>query len=201
MDEVIDPSLVIYGEGDDWYLSYQYYEFCGVNNEYMEYGSFREPKINLVNYMNSPVNNPGQVNNPGPVNNPNPVYYPNQVSSNINMNIVSKGYDIQYHNKWIKSGNGNMWHSNPIEYIKISDPFNQAAGPYDDSKSYQPFANNASKALRELKDSDKRVLSPKHFTGPRGPEQYNILNQFQKHNKYDPDGKSIKIDLFLIEKT
>ena len=39
MDEVIDPSLVIYGEGHQWYWSYQYPDFYDVNNEFIEYDS------------------------------------------------------------------------------------------------------------------------------------------------------------------
>jgi len=39
MDEVIDPSLVIYGEGHQWYWSYQYPDFYNVNNDFIEYDS------------------------------------------------------------------------------------------------------------------------------------------------------------------
>ena len=36
MDEVIDPSLVIYGEGHQWYWSYQYPDFTNNNEEFVE---------------------------------------------------------------------------------------------------------------------------------------------------------------------
>jgi len=47
MDEVIDPSLVIYGEGHQWYWSYQYPDFYDVNNEFIEYDSYIVPESDL----------------------------------------------------------------------------------------------------------------------------------------------------------
>jgi len=47
MDEVIDPSLVIYGEGHQWYWSYQYPDFTNNNEEYVEYDSYIIPESDL----------------------------------------------------------------------------------------------------------------------------------------------------------
>ena len=47
MDEVIDPSLVIYGEGHQWYWSYQYPDFYDANNEFIEYDSYIVPESDL----------------------------------------------------------------------------------------------------------------------------------------------------------
>ena len=47
MDEVIDPSLVIYGEGHQWYWSYQYPDFYDVNNQFIEYDSYLVPESDL----------------------------------------------------------------------------------------------------------------------------------------------------------
>ena len=40
MDEVIDPSLVIYGEGHQWYWSYQYPDFINTDEEFVEFDSY-----------------------------------------------------------------------------------------------------------------------------------------------------------------
>jgi cytochrome c oxidase subunit 1 len=47
MDEVIDPSLVIYGEGHQWYWSYQYPDFVNHDEEYVEYDSYIVPESDL----------------------------------------------------------------------------------------------------------------------------------------------------------
>ena len=47
MDEVIDPSLVIYGEGHQWYWSYQYPDFTNNSEEYVEYDSYIIPESDL----------------------------------------------------------------------------------------------------------------------------------------------------------
>lgn len=47
MDEVMDPSLVIYGEGHQWYWSYQYPDFTNVNNEFVEFDSYIVPDTDL----------------------------------------------------------------------------------------------------------------------------------------------------------
>ena len=47
MDEVIDPSLVIYGEGHQWYWSYQYPDFVNNDEEYVEYDSYIIPESDL----------------------------------------------------------------------------------------------------------------------------------------------------------
>jgi cytochrome c oxidase subunit 2 len=47
MDEVIDPSLVIYGEGHQWYWSYQYPDFTNVDNEFLEFDSYIVPENDL----------------------------------------------------------------------------------------------------------------------------------------------------------
>lgn len=47
MDEVIDPSLVIYGEGHQWYWSYQYPDFTNNDEEYVEYDSYIIPESDL----------------------------------------------------------------------------------------------------------------------------------------------------------
>ena len=47
MDEVIDPSLVIYSEGHQWYWSYQYPDFYNVNNDFIEYDSYIVPESDL----------------------------------------------------------------------------------------------------------------------------------------------------------
>jgi heme/copper-type cytochrome/quinol oxidase subunit 2 len=47
MDEVIDPSLVIYGEGHQWYWSYQYPDFTNNNEEFVEYDSYIIPESDL----------------------------------------------------------------------------------------------------------------------------------------------------------
>ena len=44
MDEVIDPSLVIYGEGHQWYWSYQYPDFTNNDDEFVEYDSYIIPE-------------------------------------------------------------------------------------------------------------------------------------------------------------
>ena len=47
MDEVIDPSLVIYGEGHQWYWSYQYPDFTNNDEEFVEYDSYIVPESDL----------------------------------------------------------------------------------------------------------------------------------------------------------
>jgi len=47
MDEVMDPSLVIYGEGHQWYWSYQYPDFTNVDNEFIEFDSYIVPESDL----------------------------------------------------------------------------------------------------------------------------------------------------------
>ena len=47
MDEVIDPSLVIYGEGHQWYWSYQYPDFVNNDEEFVEYDSYIIPESDL----------------------------------------------------------------------------------------------------------------------------------------------------------
>jgi cytochrome c oxidase subunit 1 len=47
MDEVIDPSLVIHGEGHQWYWSYQYPDFVNTDEEYVEYDSYIIPESDL----------------------------------------------------------------------------------------------------------------------------------------------------------
>lgn len=47
MDEVIDPSLVIYGEGHQWYWSYQYPDFVNDEEESVEYDSYIIPDSDL----------------------------------------------------------------------------------------------------------------------------------------------------------
>ena len=47
MDEVIDPALVIYGEGHQWYWSYQYPDFTNIDNEFIEFDSYIIPESDL----------------------------------------------------------------------------------------------------------------------------------------------------------
>ena len=47
MDEVIDPSLVIFGEGHQWYWSYQYPDFTNNDEQYVEYDSYIIPESDL----------------------------------------------------------------------------------------------------------------------------------------------------------
>lgn len=47
MDEVMDPALVIYGEGHQWYWSYQYPDFTNVDDEYIEFDSYIVPESDL----------------------------------------------------------------------------------------------------------------------------------------------------------
>jgi cytochrome c oxidase subunit 2 len=47
MDEVIDPSLVIYGEGHQWYWSYQYPDFTNNDDEFVEFDSYIVPESDL----------------------------------------------------------------------------------------------------------------------------------------------------------
>ena len=47
MDEVIDPSLVIYGEGHQWYWSYQYPDFYNDEEDFVEYDSYIVPESDL----------------------------------------------------------------------------------------------------------------------------------------------------------
>jgi len=48
MDEVMDPSLVIYGEGHQWYWSYQYPDFTNTDNEFIEFDSYIVPENDLA---------------------------------------------------------------------------------------------------------------------------------------------------------
>ena len=47
MDEVIDPSLVIYGEGHQWYWSYQYPDFTNTEEDTIEFDSYVIPESDL----------------------------------------------------------------------------------------------------------------------------------------------------------
>ena len=47
MDEVIDPSLVIYGEGHQWYWSYQYPDFTNTEEDTIEFDSYIIPESDL----------------------------------------------------------------------------------------------------------------------------------------------------------
>nr|YP_002970865.1 cytochrome oxidase subunit 2 [Nannizzia nana]ACR19611.1 cytochrome oxidase subunit 2 [Nannizzia nana] len=47
MDEVMDPSLVIYGEGHQWYWSYQYPDFTNADGEFVEFDSYIVPESDL----------------------------------------------------------------------------------------------------------------------------------------------------------
>lgn len=47
MDEVIDPSLVIYGEGHQWYWSYEYPDFVNNQGEFIEFDSYIIPDNDL----------------------------------------------------------------------------------------------------------------------------------------------------------
>jgi cytochrome c oxidase subunit II len=47
MDEVIDPSLVIYGEGHQWYWSYEYPDFVNNEGEFVEFDSYIIPESDL----------------------------------------------------------------------------------------------------------------------------------------------------------
>nr|QNS38556.1 cytochrome oxidase subunit II [Paracoccidioides brasiliensis] len=47
MDEVMDPSLVIYGEGNQWYWHYQYPDFTNEENEFIEFDSYIVPETDL----------------------------------------------------------------------------------------------------------------------------------------------------------
>lgn len=47
MDEVMDPSLVIYAEGHQWYWSYQYPDFTNEDDEFIEFDSYIVPESDL----------------------------------------------------------------------------------------------------------------------------------------------------------
>jgi cytochrome c oxidase subunit 2 len=47
MDEVMDPSLVIYGEGHQWYWSYEYPDFINNEGEFIEFDSYIIPESDL----------------------------------------------------------------------------------------------------------------------------------------------------------
>lgn len=47
MDEVMDPSLVIYAEGHQWYWSYQYPDFTNQDDEFIEFDSYIVPESDL----------------------------------------------------------------------------------------------------------------------------------------------------------
>jgi cytochrome c oxidase subunit 2 len=51
MDEVVDPSLVIYGEGHQWYWSYQYPDFANDDDEFVEFDSYIVPESDLEEGM------------------------------------------------------------------------------------------------------------------------------------------------------
>ena len=53
MDEVIDPSLVIYGKGHQWYWAYQYPDFTNNDEEFVEFDSYIVPENENVFLMNS----------------------------------------------------------------------------------------------------------------------------------------------------
>lgn len=48
MDDVIDPSLVIYGQGHQWYWSYQYPDFINTDQETIEFDSYIIPESDLT---------------------------------------------------------------------------------------------------------------------------------------------------------
>ena len=47
MDEVMDPSLVVYAEGHQWYWSYQYPDFLNDDDEELEFDSYLVPESDL----------------------------------------------------------------------------------------------------------------------------------------------------------
>ena len=47
MDEVMDPSLVVYAEGHQWYWSYQYPDFTNEDDEFIEFDSYIVPESDL----------------------------------------------------------------------------------------------------------------------------------------------------------
>lgn len=47
MDEVIDPSLVIYGQGHQWYWSYRYPDFTNTEEDTIEFDSYIIPESDL----------------------------------------------------------------------------------------------------------------------------------------------------------
>ena len=47
MDEVIDPSLVIYGEGHQWYWNYRYPDFTNIQEDSIEFDSYIIPESDL----------------------------------------------------------------------------------------------------------------------------------------------------------
>ena len=47
--EVMDPSLVVYAEGHQWYWSYQYPDFANEDNEFLEFDSYIVPESDLEN--------------------------------------------------------------------------------------------------------------------------------------------------------
>lgn len=47
MDEVMDPSLVVYAEGHQWYWSYQYPDFTNEDDEFIEFDSYIVPDSDL----------------------------------------------------------------------------------------------------------------------------------------------------------
>ena len=47
MDEVSDPSMVIFVEGHQWYWSYQYADFINQDDEFLEFDSYLVPESDL----------------------------------------------------------------------------------------------------------------------------------------------------------
>ena len=47
MDEVSDPSMVIFVEGHQWYWSYQYADFMNEDDEFLEFDSYLVPESDL----------------------------------------------------------------------------------------------------------------------------------------------------------
>ena len=47
MDEITDPILVIYGEGHQWYWSYQYIDFVSDEGDLLEFDSYLVPETDL----------------------------------------------------------------------------------------------------------------------------------------------------------
>jgi len=47
MDEVIDPSLVIHGQGHQWYWSYEYPDFLNSDGDFIEFDSYLVPESDL----------------------------------------------------------------------------------------------------------------------------------------------------------
>lgn len=49
MDEVTDPNLTVQAEAHQWYWSYQYPDFLGADEEFVEFDSYMVPESDLTN--------------------------------------------------------------------------------------------------------------------------------------------------------